>query len=483
MNNEKEKLVVEKNLLELCDKINSDKISTNNFNIKLFLWSIIFIILSIISMKIFEFSIGRNLEYGSIFGFEGFNWFYLNGLPLLIIGFVLFIFSILNFKKYTFFFNYGGQDLLRMKERKLFFFKIIYRIQKSQIAGIQIRNTSLCYKIIWLLIIYPYFFCNIQYGISLFYKSPMDWTISIINIIYSIISIAFIITILIFNEIELIIYTQFRLLYRKFSNSNIKFIRNKFIPKICEFIIGKKNLKYSSLKECQSSYNFTKFYSGLLLLIFGFIHLNIILFKIGFVDIILSSLIVLLGLIMIIIGLQERALIALQDLPQEFPSLFYGAFYFEFYLKPDLTKFYKIEAEKYLEHKWYINLLFYFIFFWIFMREFQILVRSILNYQCINCIIEAIISILFCFIYVTIILRLMFEKRIWYHFKFLDLSIKFPVFRRFSKSSDKFKYFMNQYKILFNTTNIKDNIKTKRGILTLISMILGLLTSIICILF
>ncbi|MHA1340622.1 MAG: hypothetical protein ACTSRZ_10725 [Promethearchaeota archaeon] len=468
-------IVKELNLGEICEKIKEQKLKVVNINIKFIIWGIIFLVLGIISALIFGISPGRNIEYGAVFGFEGLSWFYINGLPLLVISMSNLVYVLLSADVYKF--NFKKPNILTIKQQKLFIRKTVrYKLDKSNISGILIKNTDLKYRIIWIFIIFPYCFLDMRYGISTLnayhiFDSKIFSVVSFMNIFYSIISLIFLVTILFQNNIELLIYTQVGLLYALFPDNNRKFIKEKLIPKLCEFIIGHNEISNYNLKICESSYNFTKFYSGVLLFIFGIIQLNVISIELAFFDIISGYLIIIISLILIITGLQERSLIALQDLPQEFPSLYCGAYYFEFQIKISLSKFYSVQSEQYFDYKWYEFLIFYFTLIWISRRAFEILIGGIVNPMFLW---RSIITFAFYIIDTIIILRFLFEKKIWYSFKFLEFDIKYPVFRKFKKKRMEFKYFINQFKILFNLTNIKNIIKSKRGILTLISITFGI---------
>lgn len=145
---------------EFVDKF----VNFNSFAITRLLAALILIINGVLSYRIFGDDVGHEVEFGSAIFLGGPSWFYVTGLPMLIIGMSLLIYTILSpfrcicSKSKNFFFFYE----VRLG------FAWLTEIPKKEIEVYRYQNNHTGPKLAWVILFLPFIVLQLMTAIPLF---------------------------------------------------------------------------------------------------------------------------------------------------------------------------------------------------------------------------------------------------------------------------------------------------------------------------
>jgi len=157
----------------------------NSFTLTRLVAAFLLIISGIISYFIFGDDVGHEVEFGSAISLGGPSWFYVTGLPMLIIGFSLLIYFILS----------PFRGIFSESKNFFFFYEIrpgfawLTEIPKKDIEMFRYQNNHTGPKLVWFILMLPFIVLQLMTAIPLFAAeraSPefvLSWTFMILSIL------------------------------------------------------------------------------------------------------------------------------------------------------------------------------------------------------------------------------------------------------------------------------------------------------------
>ncbi len=157
----------------------------NSFTLTRLAAALLLILNGIISYIIFGDDVGHEIEFGSAIVLGGPSWFYVTGLPMLIIGFSLLIYFILS----------PFRGIFSKSKNFFFFYEIrpgfawLTEIPKKDIEMFRYQNNHTGPKLAWFILILPFIVLQLMTAIPLFAAeraSPefvLSWTFIILSVL------------------------------------------------------------------------------------------------------------------------------------------------------------------------------------------------------------------------------------------------------------------------------------------------------------
>ncbi len=157
----------------------------NSFTLTRLVAALLLIISGVISYFIFGDDVGHEVEFGSAIVLGGPSWFYVTGLPMLIIGFSLLIYFILS----------PFRGIFSKSKNFFFFYEIrpgfawLTEIPKKDIEMFRYQNNHTGPKLAWFILMLPFIVLQLMTAIPLFAAeraSPefvLSWTFMILSIL------------------------------------------------------------------------------------------------------------------------------------------------------------------------------------------------------------------------------------------------------------------------------------------------------------
>ena len=157
----------------------------NSFTLTRLVAALFLIISGVISYFIFGDDVGHEVEFGSAIVLGGPSWFYVTGLPMLIIGFSLLIYFILS----------PFRGIFSKSKNFFFFYEIrpgfawLTEIPKKDIEMFRYQNNHTGPKLAWFILMLPFIVLQLMTAIPLFAAeraSPefvLSWTFMILSIL------------------------------------------------------------------------------------------------------------------------------------------------------------------------------------------------------------------------------------------------------------------------------------------------------------
>ena len=157
----------------------------NSFTLTRLAAALLLILNGIISYIIFGDDVGHEIEFGSAIVLGGPSWFYVTGLPMLIIGFSLLIYFILS----------PFRGIFSKSKNFFFFYEIrpgfawLTEIPKKDIEMFRYQNNHTGPKLAWFILMLPFIVLQLMTAIPLFAAeraSPefvLSWTFMILSIL------------------------------------------------------------------------------------------------------------------------------------------------------------------------------------------------------------------------------------------------------------------------------------------------------------
>ncbi|MFX0009844.1 MAG: hypothetical protein ACFE9R_05985 [Candidatus Hermodarchaeota archaeon] len=201
--------------------------------------AILLISSGIISYVIFGDDVGHEIRLGSAIFLGGPSWFYVTGLPMLIIGLSLLIYFFLS--------QFGG---IFSKSKSFFFFyelrpgfPWLTEIPKKDIEVVRYQNNHLGPKLAWIILFIPFIVLQLMTAIPLFHaeRANPDFVLSWTFLILSILDISALSILILFPQNYFEIATKDKLYEMWFSP--IKFRQSQFKEDFSEFLECAPNLR------------------------------------------------------------------------------------------------------------------------------------------------------------------------------------------------------------------------------------------------
>ena len=157
----------------------------NSFTLTRLVVALLLIINGIVSYIIFGDDVGHEIEFGSAVVLGGPSWFYVTGLPMLIIGFSLLIYFILS----------PFRGIFSKTKNFFFFYEIrpgfawLTEIPKKDIEVLRYQNNHAGPKLAWIILILPFIVLQLMTAIPLFAAERaypefvLSWTFLILSIL------------------------------------------------------------------------------------------------------------------------------------------------------------------------------------------------------------------------------------------------------------------------------------------------------------
>ncbi|MHA1292478.1 MAG: hypothetical protein ACTSQJ_07405 [Promethearchaeota archaeon] len=178
-----------------------------SFSWKRFIAAILFTIVGILNLIIFEPFTGRHIPTGSILTFEGPSYFFASGFIPLIVGISLFLYCLLSYFKGKISFDNTNIMFYEKRGRKI----IETKFEKEKIIRMSLANNKIGVKYLWLFLFVPYLIVNYYYMILNFNQPFLEGLINLtalIILISIVICSAGMIILFIFPQWLLEIYTD-----------------------------------------------------------------------------------------------------------------------------------------------------------------------------------------------------------------------------------------------------------------------------------
>jgi hypothetical protein len=193
----------------------------------------------VISYVIFGDDVGHEIKLGSAIFLGGPSWFYVTGLPMLIIGLSLLIYFFLS--------QFGG---IFSKSKNFFFFyelrpgfPWLTEIPKKDVEVVRYQNNHLGPKLAWIILFIPFIVLQFMTAIPLFNaeRAGPDFVLSWTFLILSILDISALGILILFPQNYFEIATKDKLYEMWFSP--IKFRQSQFKEDFSEFLECSPNLR------------------------------------------------------------------------------------------------------------------------------------------------------------------------------------------------------------------------------------------------
>jgi hypothetical protein len=177
--------------------------------------AIILILIGLSSYITFGIDVGHEVELGSAVVLGGPSFFYLTGLPMLVIGLSVLLYFMLSIFRGTF-----------SKSKNFYFFYEIRpgfpwltEVPEKDIDAIRYQNDHLGPKLIWIVIFIPFIVLQLMTGIPLFFveKAGPQFVLSWSFVLYSLLEIIVLLILVIFQQNYFEIVTKERLYEMWFS--------------------------------------------------------------------------------------------------------------------------------------------------------------------------------------------------------------------------------------------------------------------------
>ena len=190
-------------------------VNFNSFAITRLLAALTLILNGVISYRIFGDDVGHEVEFGSAIFLGGPSWFYVTGLPMLITGMSLLIYTILSpfrcicSKSKNFFFFYE----VRLG------FAWLTEIPKKEIEVYRYQNNHTGPKLVWVILFLPFIVLQLMTAIPLFSaeRAGPEFVLSSIFLILSVLDIIALVFLVFFQQNYFEIATEEKLYEMWFS--------------------------------------------------------------------------------------------------------------------------------------------------------------------------------------------------------------------------------------------------------------------------